>query len=430
MKFSTSFLVALLMQGFAGAAMADVRGGSTKAHKPPKSAAAATGPFFFKKEDSLEKLALDVTTVLKTLRPERNDPTMSKMFHCEKRPTFAVTWNHAMWQKHTSRTRFIYQIVFWYKSALLRRVLPQLSVLMLWTYAVLYAADNLSIKAKINFPMTSLSLVSGFVASLLALRTNQGVSRLLEGRQAFGKVVLYTRDMASIISNFVYDKDPQLGLTLARHLAVFSWLLKNFLRGQAVNGSDEDIIRTMLPKDEDAEYILHQRKKPVAVVMRLRQALAYCSHKHMLTTAEEMAFDHTISAMDQAIMLTERIIASPIPPLFTSHAGRLMLFYLGFLPIALQSSGSMSNVAVFVTVAAVGYATLGLDELSHLMEQPFTKCPLWHLCKNSMRDVTDAFCLRPPALDASNHKGLKAPQPYWDEIDEFEPFTPEMKGSN
>ena len=104
--------------------------------------------------------------------------------------------------------------------------------------------------------MTSLSLVSGFVASLLALRTNQGISRLLEGRQAFGKVVLYTRDMASIISNFVYDKDPQLGLMLARHLGVFSWLLKNFLRGQEVTGSDEDIIRTMLPKDEDAEYVV------------------------------------------------------------------------------------------------------------------------------------------------------------------------------
>ncbi|KAL3922821.1 MAG: hypothetical protein SGILL_001996 [Bacillariaceae sp.] len=430
------FVKALLLLSLAVGACARVpRGGTTKAAKATpaeeyKSAAAVSGPFFFKKEDNLEKLALDTTTVLKTLRPYRNDPNMEKSFNDDKRPTFAVTWNHAMWEKHTSRTRFIWQIVFWYKSALLRRIMPQWTALMLWTYGILYAADNLNLSFNINFPMVGLSLVSGFVASLLGLRTNQGLSRLLEGRQAFGKVVLYTRDMASIVSNFVYDKDHQLALLLARHLSIFSWTLKQFLRGTDTNGSDEDIIRTMLPNDADVEYIMTQRKRPVAILMRLRQALAHLSHKHMLTTAEEMAFDHAISAMDQSIMLTERIIASPIPPLFTSHAGRLIMFYLGFLPIALKSGGSMSNVAILLTMAAVGYAMLGLDELSHIMEQPFKKSPLYHLCKNSMRDVVDAFVLRPPALDGGHRsKGLKPPQPYWDEMDEFEPFSPEMKGS-
>jgi predicted membrane chloride channel (bestrophin family) len=214
-------------------------------------------------------------------------------------------------------------------------------------------------------------------------------------------------------------------------LAIFSWTLKHFLRGTQTNGSDEDIIRTMLPSDADVEYIMMQRKKPVAIVMRLRQALAHCSHKHMLTTAEEMAFDHCISAMDQSIMLTERIIASPIPPLFTSHAGRLIVFYLGFLPVALKSGGSMGTVSLMLTMAAVGYAMLGLDELSHIMEQPFKKSPLYQLCKNSMRDVIDAFVLRPPALEGGHRsKGLKPPQPYWDEADEFEPFSPEMKGES
>lgn len=368
--------------------------------------------------DSVEAFSNDITKVLKDLRAAKYDPTVSSIFHSKLRPTFAVIWNHEMWEMHTSRWRFLSQFVYWSQSALLKRVIPQLSVLMIWTSISLRIANSDMYLSKVTFPMTSLSLVSGFVASLIALRTNQGMSRLLEARQAFGKVVLYSRDMSSMISNFLYDKDPQLALKLARHLSVFSWILKTYLNGKKKSGSDEDIIRTMLPNRADADYLLRHRKMPVAVVMRLRQALAYCTHHHLLSTAEEIAIDHGISAMDQSIMATTRLVASPIPPLFTSHAGRLMVFYLFFLPIALKSSGSMGPVGIWITVFAVGYAMLGLDEISHLMEQPFKVSPLYHLCKNSMRDVADSFCFRPP-LYSDEYFGVPNPS-YWTEGEEFE----------
>jgi predicted membrane chloride channel (bestrophin family) len=115
-------------------------------------------------------------------------------------------------------------------------------------------------------------------------------------------------------------------------------------------------------------------------------------------------------------MVTERIVASPIPPLFTTHAGRLLVFYLFFLPFALHSSGSLNAVGTFVTVLAVGYAMLGLDEISHLMEQPFKLSPLYHLCKNSMRDVADSLCLAMPSLkDKENANYVALEQPYWTE---------------
>ncbi|CAB9519736.1 expressed unknown protein (Partial), partial [Seminavis robusta] len=117
---------------------------------------------------------------------------------------------------------------------------------------------------------------------------------------------------------------------------------------------------------------------------------------------------------------TERIIASPIPPLFTSHAGRLMVFYLTFLPIALKGTGAMSSLGVFLTVLAVGYAMLGMDEISHLMEQPFKVCPLYDLCRNSMRDVTDAFFMRPPPLNDSLSSYPDMHAPYWIPGEEFE----------
>lgn len=41
---------------------------------------------------------------------------------------------------------------------------------------------------------------------------------------------------------------------------------------------------------------------------------------------------------------------------------------------------------------------LGLDEISHLLEEPFRLMPLYHLSKNSMKDVADAFVCMPPPL--------------------------------
>eukprot|EP00977_Amphora_coffeiformis_P008510 scaffold1924_cov218-Amphora_coffeaeformis.AAC.2 len=370
-------------------------------------------------KDSPQQLAEDVAKVLHELRPQKYDPAVPKIFHSTLRPTFAVTWTHQMWERHTSRWRFFNNILYWPFSALIWRILPQLLVLMGWTYFALrlIQADKITPLDTVSFPMTSLSLVSGFVASLLALRSNQGLSRLMEARLLFGKVVLYSRDMSSLMKHFVYHGNPDLALKMARHVSIFSWVLKNFLRGRKVTGDDEDIIRTMLPHPADADYVLSQRKMPVAIVMRLRQALAHLSHAKALSTAEEMAIDHTIQSMDSIIMLSERLVASPIPPLFTTHAARLLTFYLFFLPVALHSTGSLNEVGIYVTVAAVGFAMLGLDEISHLMEQPFKLAPLYHLCKNAMRDVADAFCLPVPSL-AEKQNGdydvqAKTPLPYW-----------------
>ena len=57
--------------------------------------------------------------------------------------------------------------------------------------------------------------------------------------------------------------------------------------------------------------------------------------------------------------------------------------------------------AILVTWA-VGYAMLGLDELSHLCEQPFRVTPMYQISKRSMTAVADAFTCRPPPLDGEH----------------------------
>ena len=368
-------------------------------------------------KDSLSAFAKDVKHVLHVLRESPTDPTIPKLFR-RKRLSYSNTWTLEDWERHSSRKRYFRYIIKYPKSRLLRRTAPQMVTLTLWGFLSIWIEDNFFLKKTI--PLTSLGIVSSFVAFLLTMRSNMGLSRIDEGRKIWSKVVLQTREMAHLISAFVYPSDKQIALMLARHIACFGWLLKSQLR--FVTEEDiADIVNTMLPNKEDAQYVMNHRQKPIAVVMRIRQVIHLLAKQGKLTTAEEIALDHSAHSLSDIVTSTGRIRASPIPTLYTSHTTRLLTFYLFFLPPALHWSGLDTYVTMLVTWA-VGYAMLGLDELSHLCEQPFRLMPMYQICKRSMMGVADAFTCRPPTLKGeheSDDEGLSQKEltVYWNKDD-------------
>ena len=375
-------------------------------------------------QDSIPQFARDITTVLKELRSDGTDPSLPKLFRNINMPSFTNIWSMKDWELHTSRWRYLKYFLALPTSRLLRRLAPQLTILVVWSCVACWICSTQrhvgGLVSRAVLPLAPLSLVSTFVAALLTLRSNQGLSRLNEGRLAFGKVVLYTRDMAQLIATVIYPRHPQLGLLAARHTTLFGWLLKDFLRHydedytrplqpyQPEVCHDQDIVTTMLPvfgptssstaMSVDATFILQQRKKPVATVTRLRQIFAYMQDEVGMTTSEQSRLDACAQQLNKCIMICERIRSSPIPPLYTAHAGRLLVFYLCFLPLALRGSCLLNNAGTILTTTVVGYAMLGLDEISHILEEPFRLMPLYHLSKNSMKDCADAFVNMPPPL--------------------------------
>ena len=367
----------------------------------------------WKSEDSIERFAQDITHVLGTLRSTEDDPSIPRLFHRRSRsPTFTHPWTTSDWEKHYTRWRFLNYLKDFPSSRIVKRVAPQWSLLLCWSIFIAWhpaimgsSSFSTQLFAKAALPLTPLSLVSTFVADLLTLRTNQCLSRLSEARVAMGHVVTYTRQMAQLIAVIVYPKDARLGLLAARHVALYTWLLRALLRGLDSTEVDKDLICAMLPpcktrtNKEDvpspsAAYILAHIKKPMAVLTVLRQIFA--SLRTELTVSEAQSLERTVQELNESTFTTERLLASPIPPLYSAHTGRLLMFNLFFLPLALR--GSLSRVAVVIATAAVGFAMLGLDEISHLLENPFRLMPLWYLSKNAMKEAGDALVCQPPSL--------------------------------
>jgi|AntRauTorckE5430_2_1112549.scaffolds.fasta_scaffold14162_1 putative membrane protein len=345
--------------------------------------------------DNVNAFEADIKKIVKGIRAGDDTSLYPASFATKKsRMSISYVWNLQMWRKHTSRTRYLNHMRKIFSSRLLKRIYPQLSVFVVWS--VLY---TFVIAKKVNdiydtVPMTSLSLVSTFVGFLLTLRSNQGLSRLGEGRELWGRMFIVTRDTAQLLATYVYSKDKKLGIKSARYLAIFPWLLKGLLR----DTDDTDIIDVMLP---GSPFLKSQRKKPAACIARIRQVVAHLAARNVMPVAAHQQLELNLNEMNHILGMCERLKGSPIPPVYTSHTSRLLVFYLFFLPVAL-SAANVKNIVNVLVAVAVAYAMLGLDEISHLLEQPFQLMPIHELSRNMMVDVADAFVCQPPLLKAKS----------------------------
>ena len=355
-------------------------------------------------DDSLLKFSEDVKQVLHELRGQEFDPCIPKHLMGRKSSlSYSKTWTLADWDFHNSRKRYFRYLLNFPHSRLARRIFPQQCTLLAWTLLTIWVQDQIFGRfKKPQLPLSSLGLISTFVAFLLTLRSNHSLSRLDTARNLWSKVVLNTREMAQLITAFIYPVDKQLALMLGRHVALFGWLLKSQLRFSKKDDVVE-LVRVMLPNKKDADYVLSQHQKTSAVLIRIRQVLAHLGKQHRLTTAEEIALDHTVHALSDTITSTGRIRATPIPTLYTSHTSRLLVFYIFCLPPALHMSG-LDGITTTLLTMVVGFAMFGLDEISHLFEQPFRVIPMYQISKRSMQAVADAFTCRPPALAGENRE--------------------------
>jgi putative membrane protein len=349
--------------------------------------------------DSNAQLERDADTTL-DLRSgqDKSLPTFTQ--HTKKKVLdYQHLWTAADWKKHVSRRRYLRHIYSFPRSRIFKRTAPMLAVLLSW------AATIVTLNKKWGAPVLRLSLpvhtmFTTFVAFLLTLRTNHSLSRLLEGRLAWGRLVLMTRNLSQLIHAYVYPVNDQLALKAVRHLSLFGWTLKARMRVEP----DDDVIDTMLT-EEDARYVKNQRKRPVALLARIRQIVAYEVGRGTINDAAHKSLESDLLELNRVYGMCERIRMSPIPPMYTRHTSRLLMFWLFALPLALDSLG-MGLAGVLGVSYVAGFMTLGLDEISMQLEQPFRLMPMHQLSGACMRDVVDPFVCPPPGLFGKGVEGV------------------------
>ena len=154
-------------------------------------------------KDALEKLQNDFAR-LKQIRPA--DPaadTSAPVAIISAGSSYTRLWTPNTWKMHSRppHWRYFRHAVRWMYSTTARKVFPTVVIATLWAglvSAVAHGCANIGAFIPSAGSSAVLTYLAAPLGLLLTLRTNQSMSRLLEARQAWGRLTLHARSLASV----------------------------------------------------------------------------------------------------------------------------------------------------------------------------------------------------------------------------------------
>lgn len=325
----------------------------------------------------------------------RNLPTSALTTPCwqvSKDSTFTKTWTFDDWDKHQERSalRYARHLVSWFVSTTARNIMPTIFIVALWTILLFKVAEEHSL----NMSATKFAMTLGFIQApillLLTLKTNRSLDRMLETRKAWGVLSRASRALTGLICAHVVPYNSEIGLLMARYLALIGWSLKAQFRR---NEDETDMICTLFEQfPEEKEWLLNcPSKRPTVIVTRLRYLLAGLSTDGSLEGSSVppvilLRMDQILYDIEQTIGINTRVFVSPVPPTYTRHTSRVLVLYMVLLPGALVGSG-VSLLPAILTATFASYVLVGIDEIGLEIEYPFHLLPLYSMSMNILNEV-------------------------------------------
>lgn len=341
-----------------------------------------------RQKDSLSSFLQDLTNLSKL----ENELILLTPTESNRDSSYTKAWMNEDWELHQVRSlrRYKRHLKTWFKSPTARAVTPAVMALSCWALLVQYLANNFDSLGRVLSQTSFTKGIASFggpISLLLALRTNTSLTRLLEARSSFGKMVRATKSLASLTATYIGPIHKEKALLLGRYLSIYGFAMKGLFRQE----EDGPLVQAILPPNE-ADWMLKQKQfemdSPTCIHFRMRSLIADIIEDIPLAAANAM--EDRISVLESALGVTKRLFASPIPPTYTRHTSRVLCLYLGLLPFALVSSRKTDIpfiLSVLVTIATTAYVFVGIDEIGVEIENPFPLLPMHSISKMIQKNV-------------------------------------------
>jgi ion channel-forming bestrophin family protein len=298
--------------------------------------------------------------------------------------SYTRLWTHETWKAHSREPlrRYVRHVASWPSSTTARKILPVVAASSIWSFLLSTAVRRCRpLKAVIGAagPSAALSYLSAPLALLLTLRANASMSRIVEARLLWGRLLLHARALAGIVAAYLLEGRPRAAVLVARHLAALGWMLKASVRGET-RESENQVLSILLGRS-DREWVSVQPKRTVALLSRIRRISA-ASLATMEDTARLSAvlllIEERIAELELCVGGCDRLFTSPIPPTYSRHLSRVMFLWLLLLPMSLVGM-NLSTLGVMLPTAVATYCLVGLDEVGSEIESCFLLLPLQQL---------------------------------------------------
>jgi Predicted membrane protein len=273
------------------------------------------------------------------------------------------------------------------RGSMIREIIGRLGILIVWS-ALVVAVHRYVMPVAI--PSTLHSLVGVALGLLLVFRTNASYDRFWEGRKAWGGMVNESRNLARAAATFLKAR-PDLRRRIVYWNIAFVCACMHSLRGERGIGP----IAAQLPQEEVAD-VLDAQHVPLAVAMRISQAIAQARTDGDLTDYLTVTLDNNVQLLIDYLGVCERIHRTPLPFAYVVHLRRSLMIYCATLPFALLEPFGWYTL---IDTLLVGYIFFGIEEIGVEIEDPFgwddNDLPLEDICKTIEQNLLATLEDRP-----------------------------------
>ena len=207
---------------------------------------------------------------------------------------------------------------------------------------------------------------------LLVIRLNAGYDRWWEARTLWGGIVNQSRNL--VISAMAYGPDdPEWRNSLTRWVAMFPHVARHRLRDEP---HPPEMLNLMgCHASTQQSDLIHA---PSVVAGRIGELLREARERFEMDGFSFIQLDQERAKLINHLGGCERILATPLPRIYSITIRRFILLFLMLLPVALLQLIGVGWYIPIITML-VAYPLLALDQMGVELENPFSTNSLSHL---------------------------------------------------
>lgn len=253
------------------------------------------------------------------------------------------------------------KLLFVWHGAILPKVLPTvLGVVAISMIAWLLA--HYQVYSVASVPAVGFTVFGVVISIFLGFRNQACYDRWWEGRKLWGSLIANTRHLSRDSHFLPTDQREKLLLQMLLFVAT----LRDRLRAQPIR-REQFAYHPTLPNDT-LDYLDTQFNAPQRVLEEMQKLLIEAVRKGDISDMIYLSIQKHIVEMGSIQGSCDRIFSTPLPFAYSELLHRAVFCFCWMLPFGIES---VLGLWTPLLVGVISYLLLGLDELSHQLEEPF-----------------------------------------------------------